>query len=88
MIQLLQSQRSSNVSPDTIRLSNGLTGNALEEDQILLISPIDGIIYKVKEGDTPQAIADKYFAKLDSLLAFNDAEETKSFKAGERDCHS
>lgn len=72
------------VSPDTIRLSNGLTGDSLEEGSVLVISPINGIVYTVKAGDTPASLADKYYADKDNLLIFNDAELTGTFRVGER----
>lgn len=67
----------------TVRLSNGLSANSVAAGTKLKISPINGIIYTVKEGDTPQSIASKYRADLDLLIAFNDAELTGQFTPGE-----
>lgn len=64
------------ISQDTIRSSNGIAGNAIQVGKELLISPVNGIVYKVKAGDTPDALASKYHANKDNLIAFNDAEAT------------
>ncbi len=72
------------VTPDTIRLSNGLSGDAIAVDKEIVISPINGVVYTVKPGDTPDSIATKYFANKENLLIFNDAEATGSFAVGER----
>ncbi len=40
----------------------------------LLIPPVNGIVYTVQSGDTPQSLATKYGANLTQLIAYNDAE--------------
>lgn len=72
-----------NITSQTVRLSNDLEGDALSPGQKLWISPINGIVYKVKSGDTPASVASKFRANKDELIAFNDAELTNSFKVGE-----
>jgi N-acetylmuramoyl-L-alanine amidase len=72
------------INADTIRLSNGLTGDAIPVGKDLVISPVNGIVYIVKEGDTPESLASKYYANKDVLIAFNDAELTGRFRVGER----
>ncbi|MDQ5972642.1 MAG: LysM peptidoglycan-binding protein [Patescibacteria group bacterium] len=62
------------VTSDTIRWSNGLSGDALTPGKQLLISPVNGIIYLVKAGDTADSLADKYRANKELLIAINDAE--------------
>lgn len=63
------------VTSDSIRWSNGLTGNTLAADKELFISPIpDGVVYVVVSGDTAQSLADKYHASKDAIVAFNDLE--------------
>lgn len=62
------------VTSDTIRWSNGLTGDALTPGKTLLISPVNGIIYQVKSGDTADSVATKYKANKELLIAMNDAE--------------
>jgi surface antigen len=49
----------------------------------LVISPVNGITYVVKAGDTPDSIAQSYHTDKQQLIAFNDAELTGTFKAGE-----
>lgn len=64
------------VTSDTIRWSNGLTGENLTEGKQLLISPVNGIVYLVKSGDTVDSVANKYHSNKDLLAAINDAEVT------------
>jgi surface antigen len=71
------------ITPNTIRYSNGLSGEEISPGQTLLISPINGIVYRVKSGDSPESIAQKYLADKEQLIAFNDAELTGNFKNGE-----
>lgn len=72
------------VTSETIRLSNGISGDTVSPGSKLLISPINGVIYTVKEGDTPASIASEYRADKEQLIAFNDAELTGRFKPGEK----
>ncbi len=72
------------ISADTVRISNNITGDSLEVGKVIVISPINGVVYTVKEGDTPASLAEKYFANKENLLIFNDAEITGTFKVGER----
>lgn len=62
------------VTSDTIRWSNNITGENLTVGKQLLISPVNGIIYQVKAGDTAEALASKYHSNVDLLIAMNDAE--------------
>lgn len=71
------------VSADTIRNSNDLSGDAVTAGKELKISPVNGIIYTVKAGDTPDSIANKYYANKDLLIVFNDADLTGSFQVGD-----
>jgi len=40
----------------------------------LLIPPINGIVYTVQLGDTPNSLAQKYNSNVSQLIAYNDAE--------------
>lgn len=71
------------VTPDTIRFSNNISGEALEPGKTLTISPVNGMTYVVKDGDTPDALASKYNVSKAQLIAFNDAEINESFKVGD-----
>lgn len=70
------------VTSETIRLSNNLDSDSLTVGMDLLISPVDGLVYRVQPGDTPQSLANKYRASADQIIAFNDAELTGSLKPG------
>ncbi|HSW74975.1 MAG TPA: CHAP domain-containing protein [Candidatus Saccharimonadales bacterium] len=63
-----------NVTSDSIRWSNNLTGDAVEAGKKLLIPPVNGIVYTVQANDTPQSLASKYNASADQIVAYNDAE--------------
>lgn len=62
------------ITSDSIRWSNGMTGDSLTVGNEILVPPVSGIVYKVKAGDTPDSVASKYHANKDQLIAFNDAE--------------
>ncbi len=63
-----------NVTSDTIRWSNNLTGDALGAGKQLIISPINGIVVTAQASDSPDSLAQKYHANKDQIIAFNDAE--------------
>lgn len=71
------------VSADTIRISNGISGDTIPAGKIITISPVNGIVYVVKDGDTPDSVASRYHANKDLLVAFNDAELSGGFRVGE-----
>ncbi len=63
------------VSSDTIRWSNDLSAwSVLSTGDKLVIPPIDGIVYTVETGDTPEDLADTYSSSTQKITAFNDAE--------------
>lgn len=62
------------ITSDTVRWSNDLSAEALPAGRSLLISPVNGIVYKVKAGDTVDSLATKYRANRELLMAINDAE--------------
>jgi surface antigen len=72
-----------NVTSDSIRWSNSLTGDSVTVGAHLSIPPINGIVYTVASGDTAQSLADKYKASADQITAFNDAE-VSGLKPGEK----
>ncbi len=73
------------VSSDSVRWSNGLTGNTVTVGKQLVLPPAgqNGIVYTVKQGDTPDSLAQKYNADKDLLISFNDAE-IKGLKVGQQ----
>lgn len=70
------------ITSETIKLSNNLDSDTLTVGMDLLISPVDGLVYRVQPGDTPQSLANKYRASADRIIAFNDAELTGNLKPG------
>jgi len=72
-----------NVTSDSIRWSNELTGDEVRPGTELVIPPITGIVYTVLIGDTPDSIAQKFRANKEQLIAFNDAE-VSGFQVGQR----
>ncbi len=72
-----------NVTSDSIRWSNGLSGDALTVGRQLWIPPVTGIVYVVASGDTPDSLAQKYKITKDQIVAYNDAE-IDGLKVGER----
>ncbi len=65
-----------NITSDTVRWSNGLTGENIAAGKVLKIAPSNGVIYQVKAGDTPETLAQRFKANRDFIIAFNDAEVT------------
>ncbi len=62
------------ISANSIKWSNGLTVDNIQAGTALVIPPAEGIIYKVKSGDTVDSIASKYQANKDTFTSVNDAE--------------
>ncbi len=72
------------VSSDSIRWSNGLTGNDLAPHTKLWISPIsNGFLYVVKSGDTAASLAAKFSSNRDKIIGINDAD-ISGLRVGER----
>lgn len=63
-----------NISPETIRSSNGLDSDALAKDQKVKILPVNGVLYTVASGDTIDSIASDHGANKTAIIAFNDLE--------------
>jgi surface antigen len=59
-----------------------LTGETLAAGAQIKIPPVDGVLYKVKQGETAKTIAERYGADDEELIAFNDAE-IKGIVAGQ-----
>jgi LysM repeat protein len=64
------------ISKDTIKWANNITTNSPKSGTKLKIPPVDGVLYKVKAGDTPTTLATKFKAEEADIVAFNDAEVT------------
>ncbi len=63
-----------NVTANSIRWSNNISGSALSPNLKLVIPPVNGIVYTVKSGDTPASLASKYSADEGQIIDVNDAE--------------
>jgi surface antigen/LysM repeat protein len=63
-----------NVSGNAIRWSNNIAGDDLRPGTVLFIPPAEGVVYKVKAGDTIESIINKYQANKDTFISVNDAE--------------
>lgn len=64
------------ITSDSIRWSNGLTGERLTVGKVLTIPPVSGIVYTVLTGDTAESLATKFKVTQQQIIAFNDAELT------------
>jgi surface antigen/LysM repeat protein len=62
------------VTAESIRWSNGITGSVVAAGKVLYIPPVNGLVYTVKSGDTPDSLATKYRSDKARIIAFNDAE--------------
>lgn len=62
------------VTSDTIKWSNGLTGDSVNPGVTLTISPVNGIIYTVKSADTIDSLVTRYSLNKDKFVAMNDLE--------------
>lgn len=63
------------LNPDTIRWANGITGDSVSANTDLVVPPVDGVVYNVKDGDTAASLAQKYSASADRILSFNNIGE-------------
>lgn len=72
-------------SSDSIRWSNSLSGNSVAVGRQLVLPPsgVNGIVYTVAQGDTPESLAQKYSTEKELVISFNDAE-VKGLVVGER----
>jgi surface antigen len=71
------------VTSDSIKWSNGLSGNTIIQGKKLVIPPVNGVVYTVKPGDTPESIAARYSASKDNIITDNDAE-VSGLRVGQR----
>lgn len=62
------------LSAESIRWSNSLSGDRLEEGRELIIPPGNGLVYKVKVGDSVDSIVGRYGGNRSLFVAVNDAE--------------
>ena len=71
------------ITTQTLKWANNMVTDALVPDVDLVVPSVDGVVYTVKEGDTLQAIAEKYKADAARITSKNDLELT-GLKPGQR----
>lgn len=71
------------VSTNTIRWENNISGQTISVGQKLNILPVTGVKHIVKSGDTISRIADKYEAETEDILTFNDIVDGNVLKQGD-----
>lgn len=64
------------ITSNSIRWSNNVSGNTVAAGKVLTIPPINGLVYVVKSGDTPESLATRYNSNKEAITSFNDAEVT------------
>lgn len=64
------------LTTDLIRWSNGLKTTDVTVGQTLEIPKTTGIVYTVKAGDTPEALASRYGSQADRIISYNSLEDS------------
>ncbi|QQS69363.1 LysM peptidoglycan-binding domain-containing protein [Candidatus Saccharibacteria bacterium] len=62
------------ITSESVRWSNGLSGDSVTPGTKLIIPPVSGLVYTVKTGDTPQSVATAYHTSAEKIVQDNDAE--------------
>ena len=70
------------ISVDTVKQANGLTGNSIHSGQTLVILPVTGVLYTVGSGDTLSGIAKKLNADAADILAYNELSASSTLTKG------
>lgn len=63
-----------NITSDTVRWANNLTGDTVDPGIELTILPVSGILHTVTASDSVASIASQYSAVKEQVVAFNDLE--------------
>lgn len=71
------------VSLNTIRWENNISGQKISVGQKLNILPVTGVKHIVKKGDTISKIAEKYEAEMEDMLVFNGISKEDGLKQGD-----
>lgn len=71
-----------NVDATTIRWANDLGSDALRPGKTLKIPSTNGVLYTLKGSDSVRALASKYKANPDVIVAYNDLENVNKLPAG------
>lgn len=74
-----------NLKTQTILWANNLSSNStIKPGQILIIPPVDGIIYNVVAGDTLSKIAQTYKTDEGDIIAFNELQNANDLFIGDQ----
>lgn len=71
------------VSVNTIMWANDLTSQTVKEGDQLVILPVSGVRYQIKDGDTLKSIAKKYKADVSDIARFNGVNEFSKLAVGD-----
>jgi LysM repeat protein len=71
------------VTVNTIRWANDISGNNIKPGQTLVILPISGVQHVVKSGDTLQSIAKQHKGDLEEILQFNNLTKNSKLAIGD-----
>ncbi len=73
------------ISVDTIKWANNLSGDSIKPGQIIKILPVTGVGYTVKAGDTLESVAKKYSAEQQAIMdfPFNDVPDDFKLRVGQ-----
>lgn len=63
-----------NISVQTLKWANNITGDSVEPGKMLTIPPTDGVVYTVKSGDSIDNLASTYKANRDRIVSLNNLE--------------
>ena len=70
------------LSPDTLRYTNKITGDSLEEGKVLTIPPVDGVYVAIKTNDTLSTIAERYKISVDDIVKYNGLNRDEPIHSG------
>ncbi len=71
------------ISTNTIKWANNITGNTIKDGQKLDILPVTGVKHVIKKGDTINKIANKYDADAEDIKVFNGIDNDSQLKIGD-----
>lgn len=71
------------ISQNTIRWENNISGSNIRIGQKLNILPVTGVKHIIKKGDTLSGIASKYDASLEDMLIFNGITKDSKLTIGD-----
>jgi LysM repeat protein len=72
-----------NVSVNTIRWANEISGSGISPGQTLVILPVSGVRHTVEKGDTLEGIVKLYKGNLEEIKKFNGINESTTLAVGD-----